>query len=223
MMKWSIAIVLGVIVSSLGFSSGLKAADDKVKIVKQPLQKDETDHVNVYNANGEILRVLIKYNNGGVRTEEYENNARKLVVESDTTGWSRRSEYDSTLTKVTETLSSGRKIILINIDTLGKSKKGKVELSSQDELHLIYTSEPWPGRRTDSVSSKNSGTLSPGGSTTPHVPEGKLISSGSFSAKKTGSEELKVKTELISAGFPGPHGRPPKATTVEVTIDVIVK
>lgn len=199
--------------------SGFRFEDDVADV-----SKGEDKRTKAFNLAGQLVGVTIKYKNGSVRNEKYEKGHLKLVHETDFKGWSRDIEMSAAGTLISECIrtQAGSSKVYVNVDALGTTAKD-VHLAVGDELYLVYTEDPWPGSRADTVTTKNKAAITLL-TASPKTPVStKYVSAGGFSAATAGDNEVTVKTVLTYAGFPGPKGKAPRQLTLNVTIKVHVK
>jgi hypothetical protein len=211
-------------------TAGVSRAEDRiagfryVDEVGDPAQ-GEVKRTKAFNLSGELVGVTTTYKSGKVRNERYENGVLRFVHETDFKGWSRDIEKDKNGVLVTETIreKSGKSIVFVNVDALSSKLAKLINVAVGDQLHLVYTMEPWPGSRSDTVTKKPKGTLNHL-TANPTLPSGsKLVSTASFLSVAKGDDELVVDTTLVTAGTPGPHGKPPSSQKKRAVIKVQVK
>jgi hypothetical protein len=213
-----------------GLASNVSQAEDRIsgfRYVDEPadIALGEVKRTKSYNLAGDLVGLTVSYKNGKVRNEKFEKGVLRFVHETDFKGWSKDAEINKSGTLVSETehLASGKSIVFVNVDAIDVTASKDVHLAVGDELHLVYTTAPWPGSRGDAVSVKKRGIIN-ALTTLPAAPQNaKLIAAGSFVAFSKGDTEIKTTTTMITAGFAGPQGRPPQSRSTDSLVKVHVK
>ncbi len=188
--------------------------------------------VHHYNGTGlrnprwvEASRVIF-YDNG--HKEEWRFHGDGTTVSSkkflDKTGFVYQDcQFDkkNTLIKQLSHEKSGKTRVFLNLDGLNNSSTTNVDLKAGDELYLVYTFEPWPGNRSDSVAQKSS-LVTKLAAKPADLPADAKVAEG-YLASKAGNDTLVVTTTLTKAGGASRHGFPPTSRTLTYTINVKVK